>query len=111
MAYLTSERTKHYYAEDHLLTHPLVSPLFAQSIPDKPLPPILLQVGEAERLRDESIKFASQSSFQENVTLEIYEDQVIFTLFFYSSLFYYYYCYYYFLVFIYFSNLSPWWDD
>ncbi|KAJ3395552.1 hypothetical protein HDU92_005528 [Lobulomyces angularis] len=77
----------HYYAENKELRNPYVSPLFAKSL--RGLPPILIQVGSVERLRDECVLFATRAStsFLKNnsdydifdhtkVQFEIYEDQV-----------------------------------
>ncbi|KAI9208728.1 Alpha/Beta hydrolase protein [Polychytrium aggregatum] len=51
---------RHFYTTNDLLDHPYVSPLFATKIPTKPLPPTLITVGSAERLRDEGIMFWSK---------------------------------------------------
>ncbi|KAI9207273.1 Alpha/Beta hydrolase protein [Polychytrium aggregatum] len=59
-ASLESQGQRHFYTTNDLLDHPYVSPLFATKIPAKPLPPTLITVGSAERLRDEGIKFWSK---------------------------------------------------
>ncbi|KAI8998031.1 Alpha/Beta hydrolase protein [Gaertneriomyces semiglobifer] len=67
----------HYYVRSNdLLTNPLVSPLFAEPANDKQLCPILIQVGDAERLRDEAIVFWKKfSDAGADISLELYEDQ------------------------------------
>ncbi|ORY05745.1 alpha/beta-hydrolase [Basidiobolus meristosporus CBS 931.73] len=73
----------HYYAPNNLLTHPLVSPLFETNL--GALPPLLIQVGDGELLRDEGILFALKASGNYQppnpsqftptpVSLEIYEE-------------------------------------
>ncbi|TPX78716.1 hypothetical protein CcCBS67573_g00085 [Chytriomyces confervae] len=71
-----SDDRSHFYVRDNsYLKNPYVSPLFASET-DTPLPPILIQVGECERLRDESLVFAT-SNFKSNpLQLEIYEGMV-----------------------------------
>ncbi|ORX93078.1 hypothetical protein K493DRAFT_316195 [Basidiobolus meristosporus CBS 931.73] len=53
-------KRKHFYAPDSLLKHPLVSPLFEADLHG--LPPLLIQVGDGELLRDEGILFALKAS-------------------------------------------------
>ena len=66
----------HFYTESDRINHNhLVSPLYAKDIPSKPLPPILIHVGNDERLRDENLVFASKT-IRSNVSLEVYDDQV-----------------------------------
>ena len=48
------------YAPNHLLTHPLVSPVLQPSLGG--LPPILIQVGGGEMLRDEQIYLAHKAA-------------------------------------------------
>lgn len=48
----------HYVPASHLVTHPHVSPLFGEFAG---LPPLLLQVGSTELLRDESIRTAQKA--------------------------------------------------
>ena len=59
----------------HLITHPYVSPLYAENFDD--LPPILLQAGGCECLHDEIQELATKIA-QSNtyVQLEIYEDMI-----------------------------------
>lgn len=56
------------------LTHPYASPLFGNM---KGLPPLLIQTGDAEVLRDEAMLLAHKATLA-GVTVrhEIYEDQV-----------------------------------
>lgn len=52
--------TRQYYAPDELLTHPLVSPVFGDAVIWREIIaqcPVLIQSGEAERLRDEGLVF------------------------------------------------------
>ena len=53
------KRTHYYTISDDQLRDPLVSPVFAQDRLDKPLPPMLIHIGEKERLRDESLAFGA----------------------------------------------------
>ncbi|KAI9348494.1 Alpha/Beta hydrolase protein [Obelidium mucronatum] len=74
---IISDTRSHFYISDNsFLTNPLVSPLFAQEIPEKQMCPILIQVGDSERLRDESIVFAMNRFSQSTIQLEIYEGMV-----------------------------------
>lgn len=58
------------------LTHPYASPLFGAM---ERLPPLLIQSGDAEVLRDESMLLAHKATLAGvNVRHEIYEDQVSF---------------------------------
>lgn len=69
----------HYLLPDNQNFHePLVSPLFGNSSQLKSLPPTLLQVGDAEKLRDESILFSLLAWKEGNtkVQVELYEDMV-----------------------------------
>ncbi|KAI8903797.1 Alpha/Beta hydrolase protein [Gorgonomyces haynaldii] len=70
---IPGRRSQYYTLSDAMNTHPYVSPLFATEN-KKPLPPTLIQVGDQERLRDESIVFAC-SRFPQT-SLQLYEDQV-----------------------------------
>ncbi|KAG2182732.1 hypothetical protein INT44_005712, partial [Umbelopsis vinacea] len=70
--------TKMYLGADrypYLITHPYVSPLYAENFDD--LPPILLQAGGCECLHDEIQELATKIA-QSNtyVQLEIYEDMI-----------------------------------
>ncbi|KAI9317036.1 Alpha/Beta hydrolase protein [Dichotomocladium elegans] len=51
----------HFYAENKALMHPWVSPVFDKGRL-RGLPPLLIQVGTSERLRDESVFAALQAS-------------------------------------------------
>ncbi|KAJ3080802.1 hypothetical protein HK102_002806, partial [Quaeritorhiza haematococci] len=94
--YIIPGKRSHYYtSNDTQNAHPLVSPLFVRCdvLNNRPsLPPILIHVGELERLRDESIVFGARallgsssssspsSSYckeaKNPVRVEIWEDQV-----------------------------------
>ncbi|KAJ3301741.1 hypothetical protein HDV03_000447 [Kappamyces sp. JEL0829] len=64
----------HYYAPDHLLKTPYVSPLFADL---SDLPPMLIQVGQAEKLYDEDVAFAGRvCGSSSRVQLEEYSAHV-----------------------------------
>ncbi|KAJ3403797.1 hypothetical protein HDV05_007606 [Chytridiales sp. JEL 0842] len=72
--YLNATRSHYYVSHDSHLTNPLVSPFFATDLPDKPLPPLLIQAGASERLRDEILLFASEKFVKTPVLeLEMYE--------------------------------------
>jgi acetyl esterase/lipase len=69
----------HYLLPDNENFHDaLVSPLFGNSEQLQGLPPTLLQVGDAEKLRDESILFSllALKEGNQNVHVELYEDMV-----------------------------------
>ncbi|KAJ3125442.1 hypothetical protein HK098_000256 [Nowakowskiella sp. JEL0407] len=89
------ERSHYYTKSDSQNSHPLVSPLFSNEYTpatfydnvrdssnetrrfDSPrtLPPTLIHVGGAERLRDESLMFAISSAANSQVRVEIWQDQ------------------------------------
>ncbi|KAJ1547910.1 hypothetical protein HK096_009228 [Nowakowskiella sp. JEL0078] len=88
--YIIKGYRSHYYTiSDEFNSHPLVSPLFSnentpattykegvlQTSGPRKLPPTLIHVGEAERLRDESLLFVTQSVPNSQVRLEIWKDQ------------------------------------
>ncbi|KAJ3336397.1 hypothetical protein HDU91_001798 [Kappamyces sp. JEL0680] len=65
----------HYYAPDSCLQEPYISPLFAPDLSN--LPPMLIQVGSAEKLHDEVVAFASKCiEAGSRVELEIYTAHV-----------------------------------
>ena len=73
--WISEERIHYYTHKNDLLTLPFVSPLYGQGKPDRPLPPTLIQIGDAEKLRDESLLF--QHRFPESpIHIELYEDLV-----------------------------------
>lgn len=62
------------YVKDEDCTNPLISPLYADL---KGLPPILIQVGTAECLLDDSVRFADRAkSSGVDVSLELWEDMI-----------------------------------
>jgi acetyl esterase/lipase len=66
----------HYYLPDNeKLQHPLVSPGFATENEFGLLPPTLIQIGDAEKLRDEAIVF-SRTFKHSPVHVEMYEDMI-----------------------------------
>ena len=67
------------------LTHPYASPLFGDF---KGLPPLLIQAGDAEVLRDEIILLAHKATLAGvQVRHELYEDAVSFSLISFPCLF------------------------
>lgn len=63
------------YAGKDQLKHPLVSPLYAESLAG--LPPVLLQVGTAETLLDDSRRFAAKARAEGvEVTLQEWPDMI-----------------------------------
>ncbi|KAJ3140426.1 hypothetical protein HK100_009737 [Physocladia obscura] len=72
---ITENRSHFYISDNSFLKNPLVSPLFAIENPLAPLPPMLIQVGDSERLRDESIAFANNFPGSP-IHLEVYEGMV-----------------------------------
>ncbi|KAJ3071515.1 hypothetical protein HDU98_005224 [Podochytrium sp. JEL0797] len=73
---ITESRSHFYITDNSFITNPLVSPFFAQENPAKPMCPILIQVGDSERLRDESVMFAHTNFKSSPIQLEIYEGMV-----------------------------------
>ncbi|KAJ3042743.1 hypothetical protein HDV00_006800 [Rhizophlyctis rosea] len=74
--HITTDRSHYYVARNSDLKHPLVSPIFAQENPSRPLPPTLIQCGDAEKLRDESITFTCNIMRDSRIQLEMYQDMV-----------------------------------
>ncbi|RKO93076.1 Alpha/Beta hydrolase protein [Blyttiomyces helicus] len=73
--YINEDRSHYYVSHNDSLSNPLVSPLYAHDDPSRPLPPTLVQCGDAEKLRDEIITF-SHNFAGSRVALEMYEDMV-----------------------------------
>jgi acetyl esterase/lipase len=67
-----------YINHDSELTDVYASPIFASEDPEKPIPPMLIQIGDAERPRDDSIFFKTKRFPNSDIQLEIYEDGVHF---------------------------------
>jgi acetyl esterase/lipase len=59
-----------------MLKLPLVSPFFSKEDPSNPICPALIQVGGAERLRDEIIYTVKDTYRNSPIRLEIYEGGV-----------------------------------
>ncbi|KAJ3224001.1 hypothetical protein HK099_000378 [Clydaea vesicula] len=76
--WLNDERSMYYATHDSLLTYPLVSPVFAKNrLSDSvKLPPILLQSGDCELLRDEIITFFCKTLPNAPIRYENYADSV-----------------------------------
>ncbi|KAJ3388992.1 hypothetical protein HDU92_001231 [Lobulomyces angularis] len=71
--WLNSERTHYYCTHNDQITNPYVSPIFTDS--SKNLPPILIQAGTTELLRDENIAFFCKTlEDKSDIKLELYED-------------------------------------
>ena len=67
---------KHYCLTDNSFLHyPLVSPMYADEVEEKPLPPILIHIGDAEKLRDETLVFFSRFS-STRIQVEMYQDMI-----------------------------------
>jgi acetyl esterase/lipase len=67
----------HYYTDNHFLTDPYISPLFANTLND--LPHMLIQVGSCEKLYDEVVEFCGKAKKADSpppIVLEVYEDHV-----------------------------------
>ena len=73
--YINNDRCHYYLPDNSQFENPFVSPLFASEKDFGDLPPSLIQVGDAEKLRDENILFAARFS-KSPITLELYEDMV-----------------------------------
>lgn len=79
--YINEGRCHYYLPDNTQFQNPFVSPLFASPEEFGDLPPTLIQIGDAEKLRDENILFTLRFS-QSPIALEMYEDMVhVFHLF------------------------------
>jgi acetyl esterase/lipase len=68
-----SEEILAYYAPNEVKKNQYASPIWAQDFSN--MPPILIQVGEKERLHDEDVAVAHKlAQFGNKVELEVYED-------------------------------------
>ncbi|KAJ3235162.1 hypothetical protein HDU81_000756 [Chytriomyces hyalinus] len=72
---LNENRGQYYTRDNSQLSHPLVSPIFSTETSSRPICPILIHVGEVERLRDENLAFYSNFS-KSPVHLEMFEAMV-----------------------------------
>ena len=62
------------FVKEHELRHPLAAPLHAEV---HELPPVLIQVGEVETLRDEGVRFAEKVlAAGGRATLEVWDDMI-----------------------------------
>ncbi|KAJ3269799.1 hypothetical protein HDV01_000896 [Terramyces sp. JEL0728] len=78
--YISNSRSNLYVSHDKYLTDPYASPIFAEPS-HVAFPPMLIQVGDAERVRDDGIFFKKLFP-NENIKLELYEHGVhVFQLF------------------------------
>ncbi|KAL2912687.1 hypothetical protein HK105_207795 [Polyrhizophydium stewartii] len=68
-------RSYFYVKTNNDLSHPYVSPVNAIEDPAKPLPPMLIQVGDAERVRDDGIVFSECKFPNSPIRVELYEDR------------------------------------
>ena len=73
--YIHASRTHYCISDNSFLKHPLVSPLFADPIGKRSLPKTLIQIGDAEKLRDEALVFFEKFKSSE-IQLEMYEDMI-----------------------------------
>lgn len=71
--YINEDRAHYYLSDNSQFEDPLVSPLFASEAEFGELPPTLIQVGDAEKLRDESLLFAARFP-SSSISIELYED-------------------------------------
>ncbi|KAJ3404592.1 hypothetical protein CcCBS67573_g06661 [Chytriomyces confervae] len=72
---LNENRGQYYTKDNSQLSHPLVSPLFSSEISERPTCPILIHVGEVERLRDENLAFFNNFS-KSPIHLEMFDAMV-----------------------------------
>ncbi|TPX34291.1 hypothetical protein SmJEL517_g02934 [Synchytrium microbalum] len=71
------ENRQHVYIPDNsYFKHPYVSPSFATEDVNRPICPTLIQIGEVELFRDESIYWVAETFKHSPISLEIYEDYV-----------------------------------
>lgn len=73
--YINGKRSNIYVSHDDDLTNPLVSPILAHET-EIPMPPMLIQVSDSERLRDDSIYFAEKCFGHSRLRLEIYKERI-----------------------------------
>ncbi|KAI9331801.1 Alpha/Beta hydrolase protein [Zopfochytrium polystomum] len=68
----------HYFTEsDAQLVEPYVSPIFSRERADRVAwPRTLIQIGDAERLRDENIIFYAEAFPNSNIRVEVFEDMI-----------------------------------
>ncbi|KAJ3383159.1 hypothetical protein HDU80_001320 [Chytriomyces hyalinus] len=74
-----SEDEGQYFVPSHMdLQDPMISPLFSKEDVNatNQLPPMLMQVGDAERLRDETIILFQEQYPNSKIRVEVYEDMV-----------------------------------
>ncbi|KAI9344207.1 Alpha/Beta hydrolase protein [Zopfochytrium polystomum] len=74
--YINENRNHFYVSDNSMLTNPYVSPFFAKEDPLRPLPPMMIQVGDSERLRDEILHSVNSTFKNSPMQLEIYEGMV-----------------------------------
>ncbi|KAL2915402.1 hypothetical protein HK105_205018 [Polyrhizophydium stewartii] len=80
--FMSATRSQVYIKSNDDITNPYVSPAFAVEDPAKPTPPMIIQVGDAERVRDDGIVFAENTFRNSRIHLEVYENMVhVFQLF------------------------------
>ncbi|KAJ3326235.1 hypothetical protein HDV06_000111 [Boothiomyces sp. JEL0866] len=78
--YISNSRSNLYVSHDKDLINPYASPIFAEQS-HVPFPPMLIQVGDAERVRDDGIFFKKLFP-NEKIKLELYQHGVhVFQLF------------------------------
>ena len=73
--YIHDERNHYLLPNNDRFREPLISPVFASPEDIQALPPTLIQIGDAEKIRDESILFACRAPLS-RITVEMYEDMV-----------------------------------
>lgn len=79
--YLSTTRNNLAVAHDKDMINPAASPLYSCST-NVPTCPILIQVGDCERVRDDSLVFYSHSFPTDSIKVEMYQDSVhVFQLF------------------------------
>jgi acetyl esterase/lipase len=77
LKYFTESRSSLAVGHDSDLTDQYASPIFSRSDPKIPICPLLIQVGDAERVRDDGLYFATETlSDSEKVQVELYQDAV-----------------------------------
>lgn len=76
--YINDSRSHPYVMHDSEINCSYVSPIFSIEDPENPLPPTLIQIGDAERPRDDSLFFKTRSFKNSDIQFEIYQDGVHF---------------------------------
>ena len=73
--YINDNRMHYFLPDNSRIYDPLISPIFDKENKEKPFPPTMVHNGDAERVRDDCIVWASINK-SSNIQIEMYEDMV-----------------------------------